>query len=851
MASSHPDRDGLTAGEAALRLRADGPNELPASRPLNGWRLLLDVVAEPMFLLLVACGAIYLMLGDRNEALMLLGFVGIVIGITFFQQRRTERSLNALRDLSCPRALVIRGGKQQRVAGSELVVGDLVLLAEGDRVPADIDLVNASNLSVDESMLTGESVPVMKHAPAAAPGGAEHRVYSGTLVTQGSASGVVAATGAESALGRIGASLAAIGGEPTPIQIETRGVVKAVAIGGIGLACALALAYWWLRGELLQGLLAGLTLAMAVLPEELPVILTLFLGLGAWRLGREQVLARSIPAIELLGATTVLCVDKTGTLTLNRMEVAQLWSEQSGYDCRGPAAAPLQEELHGLLEYAVLASHRQAFDPMESAITQAGARLLDNTEHLHSDWALIDDYPLSRQMLAMSRVWQSPNRSEYLVAAKGAPEAIVELCHLAQSRAAAIAAQVAALAGQGLRVIGVASATFPSSGLPDDQHVFEFGFLGLVALRDPVRPEVPGAVAQCRAAGMRVVMITGDHPATALAIARDAGISGAAGGLLCGTDLAAMDDAALQARLKDTEVFCRIAPEQKLRLVQAFRSRGDIVAMTGDGVNDAPALKAASIGVAMGARGTDVAREAAALVLLKDDFSSLLLAVRHGRRLFANLRKAIVFIVAVHVPIVGLSIVPVLLGWPMLLMPVHIMFLQLVIDPACSIVFEAEPIEQSAMAGKPRRPDTRLFDREILLRGLLQGGGLLLMLLGLYLLVRQSSQSDDLARTATFVALVLANLGLIYTNRMWSRPPWTRREAVNRSFVWISLAAILLLLLVLSWGALRSLFAFALPGPVQLAGCVAVAALSVAWSELVKWAQPGMPARSAGRAPLA
>lgn len=835
MPSSHTERAGLTAEEAALRLHANGPNELPAARPFNGWRLLLEVVSEPMFLLLAACGAIYLMLGDRNEALMLLGFVGIIIGITFFQQRRTERSLNALRDLSCPRALVIRGGKQQRVAGRELVVGDVVLLAEGDRVPADVELVSASNLSVDESMLTGESVPVMKHAADSAQAETEHRVYSGTLITQGSASGIVVATGMDSALGRIGASLAAIDGELTPIQRETRGVVKAVAIGGIGLACVLALAYWWLRGDLLQGLLAGLTLAMAILPEELPVILTLFLGLGAWRLGGEQVLARSIPAIELLGATTVLCVDKTGTLTVNRMEVARMWTEQSSYDCRRPAAAPLQEELHGLLEYAVLASHRQAFDPMESAITQAGARLLANTEHLHADWTLIDDYPLSRQMLAMSRVWQSPNRSEYLVAAKGAPEAIVDLCHLTPARAAAIAAEVSALAGQGLRVIGVASAIFPASGLPDNQHVFEFAFLGLVALHDPVRPEVPGAVAQCHAAGMRVVMITGDHPATALAIARDAGIGGAATGLLSGADLATMDDATLQARLKDTEVFCRIAPEQKLRLVQAFRSRGDIVAMTGDGVNDAPALKAASIGVAMGARGTDVAREAAALVLLKDDFSSLLLAVRHGRRLFANLRKAIVFIVAVHVPIVGLSVVPVLLGWPMLLMPVHIMFLQLIIDPACSIVFEAEPIEDHAMSSKPRRPDMRLFDREILLRGLLQGGGLLLLLAGLFMQVRWTSQSDDLARTVTFVALVLANLGLIYTNRTWSRPSWTRREASNRSFVWIGAGTVLLLLLVLSWATLRSLFAFTLPGPVHLAGCGLVTVLSVAWFELVKF----------------
>jgi len=835
--SGPQDMEGLSCSEAAARLLADGPNELPASRPLGAWRLLVDVVSEPMFLLLVACGGVYLGLGDRGEALMLLGFVLVVIGMTFFQQRRTERSLEALRDLSCPRALVIRDGRQARIAGRELVAGDLVLLAEGDRVPADMELTTASNLTVDESMLTGESVPVTKHAAADGAGEAERRVYSGTLVTQGTASGIVVATGERSALGRIGASLATLGVELTPIQLETRGVVKTVAAAGLCLAACLAFAYWWLRGDWLQGLLAGLTLAMAILPEELPVILTLFLGLSARRLGGEQVLARSIPAIELLGATSVLCVDKTGTLTVNRMQVSRLWSEQGDYVCLPPGAAALQEELHGLLEYAVLASHRRAFDPMEHAIGEAGARLLANTEHLHADWMLIDDYPLSRQMLAMSRVWRSPDHSAYLVAAKGAPEAIIDLCHMAPQRAAAIAAQVAALADSGLRVIGVARATFPASRLPDNQHDFDFEFLGLVALEDPVRPEVPQAVAQCHAAGMRVVMITGDHPATALAIARQAGIADGAGTLLSGEELAAMDDAALRARLAGTTVFCRISPDQKLRLVQAFRSQGDIVAMTGDGVNDAPALKAASIGVAMGARGSDVAREAAALVLLKDDFSSLLLAVRHGRRLFANLRKAIVFIVAVHVPIVGLSILPVLLGWPILLMPVHILFLQLVIDPACSIVFEAEPVEAGAMAARPRSRDQRLFDRDLLIRGLLQGGGLLLMLIVYHVLLHGAGVSESGVRTTIFVTLILANLGLIHANRSWTPRGRERRVSANRPFAWIGLSALLLLAVVLGVEPIRDMFAFAVPGAAALAVSVLVAALGVGWFELVKWGQ--------------
>jgi Ca2+-transporting ATPase len=826
--------DGLTDEAARQRLTQDGPNELPVSRQRGLARLLIDVVSEPMFLLLVACGAIYMVLGDRHEAFMLLGFVFVVMGITFVQQRRTERSLDALRDLSSPRAQVVRGGQTQRIAGRELVCGDIVLLAEGERVPADLELVDASNLMVDESLLTGESVPVDKQVLEAAAASDAQRVFSGTLVTQGTARGRVIATGARSTLGRIGQSLAALGTESTPIQLETQKVVKRVAIVGLALATGLAVVYGVSTGDWLRGLLAGLTLAMAILPEELPVVLTIFLGLGAWRLARENVLARSIPAIELLGATTVLCVDKTGTLTANRMAVNSLWSELAAYDCVGDLNTPLQEALHGVLEYAVLASHRRAFDPMETAISDAGQRLLAETEHLHADWTLVDDYPLSKEMLAMSRVWQSPDRRERMIAAKGAPEAMIDLCHMDAQRSAAIAQQVISMAQAGLRVLGVARATFSSDALPGNQHDFDFEFLGLVALQDPVRADVPQAIAECHAAGIRVVMITGDHPSTAVSIARQAGLS-SDGTVLTGTELDAMDDEALRMRLADTNVFCRVQPEQKLRLVQAFRARGDVVAMTGDGVNDAPALKAAHIGVAMGARGTDVAREAAALVLLNDDFSSLVVAVRYGRRVFANLRKAIVFVVAVHVPIVGLSVLPVLFGWPMLLMPVHILFLQLIIDPACSVVFEAEPLEARAMAEGPRSPGLRLFDAAVLSRGLWQGLGLLGILLSVFGLTRDLAGSDNAARALAFMVLVLSNLALIHVNRSWAPAPMSGPRVANRAFAWISLFAILLLTVVLAIPVVSQLFAFEVPSPLLLLGGLAAVASGLLWFEAVKW----------------
>ncbi|HET7865580.1 MAG TPA: cation-translocating P-type ATPase, partial [Burkholderiaceae bacterium] len=588
----------------------------------------------------------------------------------------------------------------------------------------------------------------------------------------------------------------------------------------------------------LHGLLAGLTLAMAILPEELPVVLTLFLGLGAWRLSRERVLARSIPAVELLGATTLLCVDKTGTLTANRMAVRRLWCPAAAYDHATAGTVPLQEDLHPVLEFAVLASHRRAYDPMEAAIGECGQRLLADTEHLHGDWTLVDDYPLSPEMLAMSRVWQSPDRSEWVIAAKGAPEAIIDLCHLDAAHHAAVAAQAEAMAGDGLRVLGVACAAFRAAQLPGNQHDFDFKFVGLVALQDPLRPEVPAAMAQCRAAGIRVVMITGDHPATALSIARQAGLP-ADGRVMTGAEVSALDDAGLAQRLADTQVFCRVQPEQKLRLVQAFRARGEVVAMTGDGVNDAPALKAAHIGVAMGARGTDVAREAADLVLLDDDFASLVTAVRHGRRVFANLRKAIVFVIAAHVPIVGLSVVPVLLGWPLLLMPVHVLFLQLIIDPACSVVFEAEPLEAGAMHQPPRRPEDRLFDAAVGVRGLWQGAGLLALLLAVYPLAQAASQSGEVARALVFMVLVLGNLALIFVNRSWITTSLPGRRGSNRAFVWITCAAVALLGTVILVPAVARLFAFATPAPGLLLAGGAAAGLALAWFEAVKWGLRG------------
>ena len=475
------------------------------------------------------------------------------------------------------------------------------------------------------------------------------------------------------------------------------------------------------RGDWLKGLLAGLTLGMAMLPEEFPVVLTIFLALGAWRLSRHHVLTRRIPAVETLGATTALCVDKTGTLTLNQMSVADLCVGDEVLEIDSKEAR-LPETFHSIVEFAILASPADPFDPMEKAMKELGERTLANTEHLHSGWELQREYPLSRELLTMSRVWRSPDRLEFIIAAKGAPEAIADLCHLSDSERSVLDRRIGVLAEKGRRVLGVARATFQDKGfLPEIQHDFDFEFLGLLGLADPVRPGVSDAIAECTKAGIRVIMITGDYPGTAQSIAREIGLQNASE-VISGPVLDAMSDEDLADRVKTVNLFARMVPEQKLRLVQALKANGEVVAMTGDGVNDAPALKAAHIGVAMGGRGTDVAREAGSIVLLDDAFESIVKGVRTGRRIFNNLKKAMLYIFVVHVPIAGLSLVPVLLGWPLMLLPVHIVFLELIIDPACTVVFEAEREESGIMTRPPRRLSDSLFGARSLLLGLIQGG---------------------------------------------------------------------------------------------------------------------------------
>ena len=798
-------RSGLSGAEAGRRLLAEGPNELPRDERRTPFRIVLEVLREPMLILLLAGGAIYFALGSVSEAAILLGFALLSVGITVVQETRTERVLEALRDLSSPRALVIRDGQHTRIAGREVVRGDLVVLAEGDRVPADALLLEGHDLQADESLLTGESVPVRKLAGGAAPasqrpGGDDlPYIFSGSLVVRGTGIAEVLATGPRSEIGKIGKSLGELKSAPSRLEGEIRRLVRIGATGGALVSVCAVLLYGLLRGGWLDAVLAGIAIGMSMLPEEFPVVLTVFMAMGAWRISQARVLTRRASAIESLGSTTVLCTDKTGTLTQNRMTIAAL-RLADGATCKVDDGVP--EAFHDLLQFGVLASAPVPFDPMEKAFHELGGSALPDGPADAAD--LAHQYGLRPGLLAMSNVWRRDGG--FVVATKGAPEAVADLCHLDAATRASLAKAVEGMAAEGLRVLGVAQGALGAGGFPATQHDFDFTFLGLVGLADPLRPGVTDAIAECRAAGCRVVMITGDYPATAGAIARAAGID--ATHVVSGADMAKLDDAALARLVHTASVFARILPEQKLRIVEALKAGGEVVAMTGDGVNDAPSLKAAHIGVAMGGRGTDVAREASAIVLLDDDFGSVVKAVRLGRRIYDNLRKAVAFIVAVHVPIAGLALLPLLFGLPILFGPVHIAFLEMVIDPVCSLVFEAEGEEDDVMRRPPRGPAEPMFPLPLIGWSVLQGLLVLALVGGIYLGALARGMPADEVRALAFFSLVLGIVGLIFVNRSFSASLWQAVRRPNPALAWTIPAVAAMLALTLAWPWARSLFRF-------------------------------------------
>ncbi|WP_345991275.1 cation-translocating P-type ATPase [Sulfurimonas sp. HSL-1716] len=772
---------GLSSAEAELRLKKYGPNISAQSSPKSLLSIIIGVLGEPMFLMLLSAGGIYLLLGDLAEALFLLVFVFVVIGITLIQAHKTERALESLRDLSAPRALVIRDGKEIRIAGQKVVPGDLLVLHEGDRIAADGRLVEGQ-IFVDESLLTGESIPLGKTADTDGESKTS-KIFASTVITKGCATAIAELTGNDTAVGQIGKSLLTTYDTASGLQISSRIIVKNLVMIAFATVFVLVLVNWLLnQHSFLQSILSGITLAMAILPEEITVILTVFLALGAWRISKINVLTRDIAAVEALGTITVLAADKTGTLTQNSMQVAELSVDDASFI--SSSQKKLEEKFHSLVEFAMLATPANPFDPMEKAIHSFGRELLSGTEHIHDNSIPDFEYELCAEILAMTRVLSTSDPSLYMLATKGAPEAVADLCHLPKDELEDIEQRVEAMAQRGLRVLGVARGEWrkkdQDQNWPKSQHDFDFTFLGLIGFIDPLREEVPKAVKTCQDAGIKVLMLTGDHPMTAGAIAAQAGLSKDSG-IILGDEIETLDDDTLKERLKETAICARMRPEHKLRLVQVLQDSGEIVAMTGDGVNDAPALKASNVGIAMGQRGTDVARESASLVLLDDSFASITDAVAQGRRIYDNITKATRFAFAVHLPIIMLTLLPALLQWPILLMPAHIVLLQLLIDPACSIVFESEPAAADIMKRPPRRIGESPFSIKNVKHALMQGGGIAFILMAGDALLQQMQWNDAAIRMSIFISfvltlffLILANRTLTYTVKSYAREhnPW-------------------------------------------------------------------------------
>jgi Ca2+-transporting ATPase len=766
---SQPAATGLTEAEAAARLARFGPNRIDQPHGRSAMRILVETAREPMVLLLAAAASLYLVFGDLAEGLFLAGGACLSVLLSVAQQLRSERALDALRTLAAPRAEVVREGSKRSIPAADLVPGDLILVAEGGRVPADAVLTAGDALEVDESTLTGEAaactkVPGRATGNAAAPGDPiSAGLFASTLVLRGHAMAQVVRTGRATRIGVIGTSLSLLREEPTTLQRDVGRVIRWIGALALLFCVVTAATYGLLRADWFGGLLAGLTLAIALIPEEFPMVLLVFLAIGAWRLARSNVLVRRAAVIETLGATTMLCVDKTGTLTENRMRLHKVWRAGA----RSTPGDLDDADTRRLLQCAQQASAVQPHDPVDMAI-HAAVRKPPPAMPLRS-------YPLRPDFLAYVQVWPADDGALY--AAKGAPETILALCDLDQPSRAAAEAALRDLATDGLRVIGVASA--PCIDCADrDPAELAYRFEGLLGFEDPVRADVPAAIEAARRSGVTVVMITGDFPATALHAATTAGID-TTSGIQSGAQLSSGT-----APDPNVRVFARIAPDQKLLLIRTFQKAGHVVAMTGDGVNDAPALAAADVGIAMGARGTDVAREASDLILLDDRLASIIDGIALGRRIFSNLRAALIYIVAVHIPVAGLALLPLLIGLPMMFFPAHVVLLELMVDPMCTLVFENRASERALMAQGPRRADQPLFGRLQLVQTALQGLTLLVGLLVFYGLLQRPDIDEGAARFAGFTALVASHLALAVRSVRSSGDAHVRYPAS----VWVILA---------------------------------------------------------------
>ena len=818
---------GLSPVEVAASRAAHGTNTLVQRGRGGFWQALRTAVTEPMFLLLLSAAVIYFILGELREALFMLGAIVLISAISLYQDHRSRRALEALGRFAQPKARAIRGAAVVELPAEELVVGDLVVVNEGELVPADGLVVQANDFAVNESILTGEAVSVTKEAGT----GRTAQVFGGTQAVGGLAVVRLTAVGGATEIGRIGRSLAVQEDGRSPLEQQIQRFVRRMAVVNV----LFFLLVWGLNfiasGNWLDSLLKGLTLAMSILPEEIPVAFTTFMALGAWRMMRLGVLVKHAQTVETLGAATVICTDKTGTITENRMELAAL--HLRGADAPHAPAQWTTSETRHLVATAMWASEPVPFDPMETALHEAYARTADQDRR--PAFRMVHEYPLGGRPPMMTHTF-ADDRGERIIAAKGAPEAILACSDTDDAERRQVMAQVHAFAEQGYRVLAVGEAAMQGDAWPPEQQAFCFRYLGLVAFHDPPKPNIGRVFRSFQEAGIRTVIITGDNAVTARAIAQQVGFI-TTGEAVNGDEVHALDDAALQRTVRERNLFTRMFPEAKLRVVNALKAQGEVVAMTGDGVNDGPALKAAHIGIAMGRRGSELAKEAAALVLLDDDLGRMVEAVAQGRRIYGNLKKAIQYIISIHIPIILTVALPLLLGWmhPNILTPVHVIFLELLMGPTCSIAYENEPLEPGSMQRRPRRMALTFLSWTELRTSFAQG---LMITSGTLLCYRYGAHQglgEDMTRTLVFSTLVVANIALTLVNRSFEHSLLSTIAYRNPLLRGIVLGTAALLLALLYAPPLRDFFHLASPSLELLGLSAAVGLLSVLWYEGVKW----------------
>ena len=816
---------GLSNDEVIASRKKSGSNSLEHQQKNHLLISILEMIKEPMFLLLVAAASIYYITGDYGDGIFMTIAILLVAVISLFQEARSRNAIDALKKLSQPKSKVIRNGEVIEILSEEIVLGDFIQVEEGTFIPADAEILQSNDFSVNEAILTGESLSVFKSESTEFK-----QVFQGTIVATGLAICEVIAIGNQTSLGKIGKSLESIEEEKTPLQLQITNFVKKMSIIGLVIFGIVWAVNYYHSKVVLDSLLKALTIAMSVIPEEIPVAFTTFMALGAWRLMKMGIITKQTKTVETLGSATVICTDKTGTITENKMSLAQLYLFKSNAII--DTNEKLNTESEEVLSYAMWSSEPIPFDAMEIAVHEAYTKLESVDER--PNYKLIHEYPLGGKPPMMTHVFEDSN-DKIIIAAKGSPEALIEVSNLSKNDKKQILNAMETMAKEGYRVLGVGVANFSGKDFPKTQQEFKFNFKGLVAFYDPPKANIQQVFETFYKAGIQVKIVTGDNAATTSTIARQIGFKDA-DKVLNGDELMTMDEATLKVKVMETTIFTRMFPQAKLKIIQALKDNNQIVAMTGDGVNDGPALKSAHIGIAMGKKGTEIAKQAANLILIDDDFSKMIDAIAMGRKIYINLKKAIQYIISIHIPIILVVFIPLALGWlyPNIFTPVHIIFLEIIMGPTCSVIYENEPMEQNLMLQKPRPLTTTFFNLKEITISIVQGLVITLGLLFVYQYCVEESFSEAYTRTTIFLTLIASNIFLTLENRSFYYSVFTTIRYKNNLVLMIIGITIVITSLLLFVPVFSKFFLFEKVDITQIGFSVLVGFVSVMWIEVYK-----------------